>query len=188
MYRSVKIAMNEVGYMEKETPDQLDDKEANAGDKNFTKYARDLDEIIGFYFGAKQGLPWCDVFVDWCFVKGYGVNMARKLLCQPILSRGAGCKFSMEYYKDAGQLYETPEIGDQIFFQKNGIICHTGLVVDVNDRLVTTVEGNTSDLEGIVANGGCVRQKQYALDFEGIAGYGRPDYSLFEPWRSECRP
>lgn len=187
MYKTVKIAMNEVGYLEKETPDDLYDKEANAGDKNFTKYAAEMDDNFGFYIGAKQGLPWCDVFVDWCFVKAYGPSMARKLLCQPILSRGAGCKYSMAYYEDANQLYETPEIGDQIFFQKDGKICHTGLVVDVNSRFVITVEGNTSSQDGIVANGGCVRQKQYPLDFEGIAGYGRPDYSLIEPWRSDCR-
>lgn len=187
MYRTVKIALNEVGYLEKETPEQLYDKEANAGDKNFTKYASEMDSHLGFYRGLKQGLPWCDVFVDWCFVKAYGPTAARKLLCQPILSRGAGCRFSMEYYDEANRLYSTPEIGDQIFFQKDGKICHTGIVVDVNSRFVVTVEGNTSSQQGIVANGGCVRQKQYLLSFEGIAGYGRPDYASVEPETAEFR-
>ena len=65
MHKSVIIALAEVGYLEKETQDSLDDKLQNAGDENFTKYARDLDSRLGLYRGLKQGMPWCDVFVDW---------------------------------------------------------------------------------------------------------------------------
>lgn len=181
MYRSVEIALGEVGYMEKETREALDDKEANAGDENYTKYARDLDARFGFYRGSKQGLPWCDVFVDWCFVQAYGTHMARKLLCQPLLSRGAGCRYSMEYYREAGRLFQEPAVGDQIFFRsESGQVCHTGIVIAVEGDAVTTVEGNTSDAEGIIPNGGCVRRKSYLRSFPGIAGYGRPDYSLAE--------
>mgnify|MGYP000553177094 FL=1 len=66
--------------------------------------------------------------------------------------------------------------GVQIFFQREGTICHTGLVTGVDDSRVYTVEGNTSSETGIVANGGCVAQKSYDLHDPGIAGYGRPDY------------
>lgn len=178
MVKTVEIALSEVGYLEKATDAYLFDKTANAGDRNFTKYARDMDDLLGFYRGSKQGQPWCDVFVDWCFVRAYGVQLARKLLCQPLLSRGAGCRYSMGYYEDAGRLYHSPRIGDQIFFRSGEQICHTGIVVGVDDETVYTIEGNTSSEPGIVANGGCVRQKQYPLDFPGIAGYGRPDYAL----------
>lgn len=179
MYKSIRVALGEVGYMEKETKAQLDDRHANAGDENFTKYARDLDATLGFYRGFKQGMPWCDVFVDWCFVQAYGVHMARKLLCQPMLSRGAGCRYSIAYYEEAGRRFAEPQAGDQIFFRdEKGTVCHTGLVVDVDSDRVYTVEGNTSDTEGIIANGGCVSRKSYAIDFSGIAGYGRPDYAL----------
>ena len=51
-------------------------------------------------------------------------------------------------------------------------------MVKVEDGLVYTVEGNTSDEEGVIPNGGCVTEKQYPMDSTGIAGYGRPDYSL----------
>lgn len=180
MLKTVEIALGEVGYLEKETPELLFDKTANAGDKNFTIYARDLDDILGFYRGTKQGQPWCDVFVDWCFVRAYGVQLARKLLCQPLLSRGAGCRYSMEYYHEAGRLHRTPVVGDQIFFQSNSRVCHTGIVVEVDAAYVYTVEGNTSDAEEIVPNGGSVRRKKYPLEHPGIAGYGRPDYALAE--------
>lgn len=180
MHEAVRIALDEVGYLEKQSPASLDEKQTNAGSDNFTKYARDLDAHFGFYRGSKQGYPWCDVFVDWCFVKAYGVHMARKLLCQPILSRGAGCRYSYSYFEAAGRLFHAPEPGDQVFFQQDGRICHTGLVTAADETYVYTVEGNTSDDAGIVANGGCVREKRYELSFPGLAGYGRPDYSLVE--------
>ena len=177
MHKSVIIALGEVGYLEKQSRRQLYEKHTNPGDENYTKYARDMHAHLGFYRGGKQGLPWCDVFVDWCFVQAYGVIAGRKLLCQPILSKGAGCRYSYGYYREAGRLVDSPQEGDQIFFRREGRICHTGLVTGVKDGRVYTVEGNTSDAEGIVANGGCVAQKSYALDDPGIAGYGRPDYA-----------
>ena len=177
MHKSVIIALGEVGYLEKQSRRQLYEKHTNPGDENYTKYAREMDIQFCFYRGVKQGCPWCDVFVDWCFVQAYGVIAGRKLLCQPILSKGAGCRYSYGYYAQAGQLVDSPQEGDQIFFRREGRICHTGLVTGVKDGRVYTVEGNTSDAQGIVANGGCVAQKSYALDDPGIAGYGRPDYA-----------
>ena len=55
---------------------------------------------------------------------------------------------------------------------------HTGLVVKVAGGRVYTIEGNTSSAAGVVANGGCVRDKSYPLGASYIGGYGRPDYSL----------
>ena len=71
----LSIALGEVGYQEKETDAFLDSVSENAGDENFTKYARDLD-AIDFYNGDKNGYAWCDVFVDWCFVKAFGEEKA----------------------------------------------------------------------------------------------------------------
>ena len=178
MHKSVSIALGEVGYLEKRTPENLDDKLENPGQENYTKYARDMASHLGFYLGSKQGYPWCDVFVDWCFVEAYGVQNARKLLCQPILSKGAGCRHSFAYYQEAGRLAFYPQPGDQIFFRREDHICHTGIVVKVSGDRVYTVEGNTSDEEGVIPNGGCVSEKSYPIDSPSIAGYGRPDYSL----------
>lgn len=41
------------GYLEKKDKNNLDDKTANAGSKNCTKYARDLD-ALGFYNGKSR--------------------------------------------------------------------------------------------------------------------------------------
>ena len=105
----IAIARAEVGYLEKASNKDLDDKTANAGSKNYTKYARDMDAINGFYNGKKQGFAWCDVFVDWCFVQAYGIDEGRALLCQPLKSCGAGCKYSRNYYKAKGRLFSEPQ-------------------------------------------------------------------------------
>lgn len=112
----INIALGEVGYLEKETNDQLDDMTANAGDENYTKYARDLDKL-GFYNGRKQHVAWCDVFVDWVFVIAYGMDAALALTFQPYgkSNCGAGCKYSRQYYQKNGHLFDKPERGDQIF-------------------------------------------------------------------------
>jgi hypothetical protein len=53
-------------------------------------------------------------------------------------------------------------------------------VADVDSTYVYTVEGNTSGGSGVIPNGGGVFQKKYLLGYRGIAGYGRPNYSLVE--------
>lgn len=176
----IKIAMDEIGYLEKKSNSGLYSKTANAGYGNYTKYAHEFDvKYTGFYNGKKNGYPYCDVFVDWCFVKAYGVETAKKLLCQPDKSYGAGCTYSAKYYKQAGQFHEkNPKIGDQIFFwnSKKTSVAHTGLVYYVDSKYVYTIEGNTSVASGVVANGGGVCRKQYSLTYGRIYGYGRPKY------------
>lgn len=177
----IAVAEAEVGYLEKKSNANLDDKTGNAGDKNYTKYARDLD-ALNFYNGRKNGVAWCDVFVDWCFVQAFGKDAALKLTYQPTNNKnncGAGCKYSRNYYKQNKRLFDTPEPGDQIFFYpKDGIggsaIQHTGLVYAVDGTYVYTIEGNTSGANGVVANGGGVCKKKYKLTYNRLAGYGRP--------------
>lgn len=176
----INIALAEVGYLEKASNAQLDSKTANAGKANYTKYARDLDNIK-FYNGRKNGFDWCDVFADWCFNEAYGKDAALYLTCQPTKAAnncGAGCRYSMDYYRAKGRLFSTPEPGDQIFFYSSdkSSISHTGLVYKVSGSRVYTVEGNTSSSSGVIANGGAVAKKSYALTYARIAGYGRPRY------------
>ena len=177
----ISIARAEVGYIEKKSKSQLDDKTANIGSKNYTKYARDMDAISGFYDNKKQGHEWCDVFADWCFVQAFGEPLARELTRQTKGRKlGAGCKYSMGYYKNDGKFYTEPQIGDQIFFytaDKKGI-AHTGIVVGLENGRVQTIEGNTRPNSGVVNNGGMVCEKDYSKTYARIAGYGRPDYSI----------
>ena len=81
----VTIALAEVGYREKASNASLDDKTANAGAANWTKYARDL-AAAGYYNGNKNGYAWCDVFVDWCFFKAYGAVEGQRIQCQSELA------------------------------------------------------------------------------------------------------
>lgn len=178
----IEVAMGEVGYLEKASNADLDDNTANAGDQNFTKYARDLDKL-GFYNGKKNGVAWCDIFTDWCFVKAYGKEAALALTFQPTKAAdncGAGCKYSRQYYQNKGRLFDTPKPGDQIFFYSadKSKISHTGLVYAVDNSYVYTVEGNTSSASGVVDNGGAVSKKKYKLSYERLAGFGRPGYDV----------
>lgn len=164
------LAAAQVDYHEKASNAGLDDKAANNGTGNFTKYARDLDEIPSFYNGKKQGAAWCDMFYDWLFVKCFGADVAMKMLCQPQNSAGAGCKYSKQYYQAAGRFVRDPQIGAQIFFyDAAGQINHTGLVESINGGQITTIEGNTMDR---------VARQTYSINDGTIAGYGIPVWEL----------
>ena len=164
------LARSELGYREKASNANLDDKTANAGGANWTKYARDLDRT-NWYNGGKNGYMWCDVFVDWLFYKCFGDPLGRNMICQPTGSAGAGCLYSAQYYKSAGRwVTNAPQAGDQIFFTYSaGEYSHTGIVEQVNGDTVTTIEGNTSDSVG---------RRNYNIGNPVIAGYGRPKWEL----------
>lgn len=164
------VAAAEIGYKEKASNAQLDDKAANAGSANYTKYARDFDQKYPkWYNGKKNGFAWCDMFVDWCFLTAFGYEKALALLCQPERSTGAGCTYSAGFYKAKGQFYTSnPKPGDQIFFGTSISNCtHTGIVEKADGSKVYTIEGNTSDQ---------VARRSYALNDSKIVGYGRPKY------------
>ena len=165
----IDLAISQLGYHEKASNAQLDAPGANAGSANWNKYARDLDKLGNFYNGAKNGYAWCDVFVDWLFVQSYGREAAQFLLCQPNGSAGAGFQFSAQYFNQHGQFHKSgPQTGDQIFFGSGwSNVWHTGLVVDVGNGTVTTIEGNSSEQ---------VARRVYRLGDGNIFGYGRPDW------------
>lgn len=119
--RLLATARAEIGYIEKETNAQLDDKTANAGDNNWNKYARDLDALGIVYNFNKNGYAWCDIFTDWCFIHTFGLEIGMKLLCQAEKGLGAGCTYSANYYKQKRQFHTSnPQPGDQIFFTDDG--------------------------------------------------------------------
>lgn len=166
----IELALSEVGYKEKASNSQLDDKTANAGHANFNKYANFIDSNYpNFYNGKKNGFDWCAVFVDYLFLKCYGYENALRLTCQPEKSLGASCTADSRYYKQAKRFGNTPRLGSQIFFTTDGTTSyHTGIVVSFNDTTVTTVEGNVSD---------SVQKKTYDRSYQKILGYGYPDYT-----------
>jgi hypothetical protein len=166
----IAVAISELGYKEKRSNSSLDEKEANAGSGNFTKYARDFDEKWpNWYNGKKQGFPWCDLALDHWFLTAYGYENALRLLCQPERSAGAGCTYSLRYYREKGQFHQYgPKAGDQIFFGTSlDNATHTGLVERVEGTTVHTIEGNTGDQ---------VARRHYSIYDSAILGYGRPAY------------
>lgn len=170
--RVVEIAESEIGYVEKATNSQLNDKTANPGSGNYTKYGAFFDSQRGeyeYYNGKKNGFDWCDQFVDWCFAQAFGIDNGRRMLYQPLKSLGAGCKYSAGYFRANNAWSSVPHVGDQIFFGPKGDESHTGIVVAVETGKVHTVEGNAANR---------VMRREYAINDSYIAGYGRPDYNL----------
>lgn len=181
MYSPQKVidaAFAEIGYKEKKSNAMLDSPTANAGSKNYTKFAAALDAIKGFFNGRKQGVAWCAVFVCWCFVKALGPDVARKLLNLPANSSAAGVRWLRIYMMRKGWAVKTPQLGDIVFFRKAGDtdpyrMQHTGLVYGVDAKYVYTVEGNA---------GNAVTRRKYLLTDPRIADYGRP------PWGADFGP
>lgn len=162
----ITVAKNEIGYLEKKSNSQLDDKTANAGYNNYTKYWRDVKpEWNGDY--------WCAVWVSWCFMKAFGLETAKKLL-----------KHWAYVYcptmADLFTLHANPKAGDIVIFwsNKKKEFVHTGIVTKVNGDRFDTIEGNTSDGSSIIANGGSVCAKSYNNSNLPGTKFCRPDYSI----------
>ena len=176
----IKVAEEEVGYLEKKTNAQLDNKTANAGSNNYTKYWRDLAP-------GMNGNAWCNCFINWVFTQAYGSTEAKKLLC----TSGSWSYYtptSAGYFKNKNQWHtSSPEKGDVIYFKNSERIHHVGLVYKVDSSKVYTIEGNTSNASGVVANGGGVAKKSYALNNSAIAGYGRPKYDKEDKEEKETK-
>lgn len=137
------------------------------GENNWNKYAENvgLQQLYGW---KPQNEPWCDTFVDTGFVECFGLELASKLTYQPIGKGSAACRYSAGFYSAHEAFFQTPQVGDQIFFFYDNAINHTGIVVGVSGGVVTTIEGNTSDT---------VARRSYAIGAAVIAGYGRPDWT-----------
>ena len=160
----IATARAEVGYLEKKSNSQLDDKTANAGYNNYTKYWRDV-------YPQYQAEPWCAAFVSWCMMKTFGLNTAKKLLKH----------WPYVYCPTLGSLftkYANPQRGDIVIFYRNGTFAHTGLVTKVEGDKFYTIEGNTSAGTSIIANGGGVCAKSYYNSNLPGTKFCRPDYSI----------
>ena len=185
----INWAENERNYTEKDSLTDLDDKAKNAGDDNYTKYSQEVD-ALGVFSAQVQGQPWCATWVTDGFINTYGVDKGLDMLCQPNKnSNAACCGDAAEYYQKAGRWYTSPQVGDQVFFKTTKYqYAHTGIITEVTDTEVTTIEGNTSSEKGVISNGGAVTKKHYPVSYSGFKGFGRPKYEAkqeepdFEPY------
>ena len=142
----VQTALNEEGYHEKASNSNLDDKTANSGSRNYTKY--------GQHFNL-NGQPWCAQFVSWSADKA-GIPATA-------INRTASVSSFNEFFKSKNRFHGpgsgyTPKRGD--VFMRGGE--HTGIVTGITDGKLKTIEGNTSDT---------VAQRSYNLSTCGFS-YG----------------
>lgn len=160
------------GYLEKESKENLTEFVKNAGDENFTYFAEVYDKLMNT---CLQGFPWCAMFVSYCFYSASGKNLslAKEALWGNLF---ASCQVGVNMARRANRFYSKPEIGDIIFFTNGKRAYHTGIVTDIDNVYVYTMEGNTSADPGVVENGGGVNDKKYKLNYSKILGYGRPFY------------
>lgn len=177
--KMLKIANDEVGYLEKKSLADLDSKIKNAGNNNFTKYAQELKNAVGSPF--VNGVPWCVMFVQWCFFKAYGEESTKRFLHIWTMSCGA---MKEEFIKH-NEYHSDPMVGDIVIFEwyktvnsKKEIKRHTGIVYKVDKDYVYTIEGNTDATRGaeVIENGGGVFKKSYKRNHPRINGYCRPAY------------
>lgn len=152
------IAKNEVGYHE--------------SGNNYTKYAEEIDRTA-FNNGAKNGYPWCAVFIEWLFYKAFGERTAMRMLNLPNGSCAAGCNEFSQYFIGGNNFFRNvpPSPGDVIFFYVGKEINHVGIVERVEEAVIYTIEGNSGD---------GVRRNSYIANHASIAGYGRPKWELVE--------
>lgn len=119
----------------------------NPKDSNKTKYGE---------WYQMNGVPWCMIFVQWCFSQA-GL---------PLEFRSASCVETLDWWQEnhPDKVTGQPKPGDIMIQVKSGGKGHTGIVERVNGNSVTTIEGNTSPTDaGSQDNGGCVARKERKL-------------------------
>lgn len=75
--KTAELMAAESGYLEKASESNLDSKTGNAGYGNYTKYARDVNNIG--LMGC-QGQPWCAVYQFWVNWKIFGKEKALDIM------------------------------------------------------------------------------------------------------------
>ncbi len=116
------------------------------------------------WYGFAHRVEWCACFVSWCANEcGY-------------IDSGTLPKFSLcdkKGLKEEGMWKESePAAGDLIFFDwirdgvQDGVIDHVGIVEEVQEGKIYTIEGNCND---------AVQRQTYDSEDEQIVGYARPN-------------
>lgn len=163
----LKVAEDNIGYHE--------------GPNNWTIFAQVLDDCGYYAPQTKQYVAWCATFCNYCMLKAAIPEDrdddskkydAQNYMYQPSYNNySASASLMAGYFKNAGQFYDDPEVGDMIFFKmSDGNIGHVGIVEDT-DGCITTIEGNAGDQ---------VQRKWYDYGDDKIAGFGRPSYDGYE--------
>ena len=122
-------------------------------------------EIYWRWYGFGSKVNWCACFVSWCADQcGY--------IDAGVIPKFAACVDGAAWFQER-ELWQNrsyvPRAGDIIFFDKQhvGETHHVGIVERVEDGVIYTVEGNSSDQ---------CRQRNYPVGSDKIYGFGVPAY------------
>lgn len=168
-------AVAEDGYIEKASDRDLDSKEGNKGDKNYTKYARDINNLG--LMGC-QAQPWCCTFQFWLEVQEFGLddalkhwNMTKKDYV------GYNCFATYNRFKTAGKTGMKPKPGAVAIFT----FSHAGRVIRIYEKdgrkVWDCAEGNTSSNLND-RNGGQVKIKMREWNDPSVKGFCYIDYGI----------
>ena len=114
------------------------------------------------WYGFDSHVEWCACFVSWCANQS-GLIESGKVPKFSLCSSGVTWFQRKNKWQSGGT---TPSAGMIIFFDwdHDGTSDHVGIVEKCEGGRVYTIEGNSSDQ---------VRQRNYAVDYGAIIGYGR---------------
>lgn len=115
---------------------------------------------MGSAFVNGSATPWCASFVSWCANEcGY--------IDDGIFPKSGAVRTYRQFYESRGLFFDAdgyiPKTGDLIIFWPS----HIGIVQYVENSIVVTIEGNTTD---------SVRSRAYSLTNSRIVGYCTPQY------------
>lgn len=164
----LKRAEAEIGYIEKASASNLDSKTGNKGTANYTKYARDINNLG--LMGC-QAQPWCATFQFWLEVQEFGLDTALKHFHMTKSSYVGYNVFSTRNEFPSSKRSSKPKVGALVVFTHS----HIGRVVSVSGNTFQTIEGNTSPAT-YDRNGGMVAKKSYSVSDSKIDCFLIIDY------------
>jgi hypothetical protein len=130
---------------------------------------------FGLWYGV-NGVPWCNIFVSYCFVHGAGFVICDGFV-GPGVKAGKGCAYvptTEKWLRACGLLLpktQQPQQGDIVIYNLYGTgIDHIGIVSQPLDQLTfLAVEGNTSTSND--SNGGAVMLRKRRM--AQVSSFGR---------------
>ena len=161
---TLAVALSQLEYVEGTSSSGFSGTQGGGG--NYTEFCRN--------YGEGSSYAWCAAYVSFCLFQSRATTSTSKqtiwrdIYCprwyQNMKNQGYG--------HDAGSNY-TPKSGDLVFFTGGG---HIGIVRYFKDGKVYTIEGNTSNSDGLNPEGGGVYCKSYDRGYSKFLGFGTPPY------------
>ena len=184
------VALSQLGYTESNT--NGDFSGTASGSDNYTEYNYNMGSFGSGYGG--DAYPWCASFVSFCLLQsgctdqtstddwcrkheGDSKYIWREVSCNRWAKQLRLCGYFKASDAFDGDYFPIP--ADLVFFTDGtGHETHIGLVLYCDGEYIYTIEGNTSDAEGLEVNGGGVYTKKYPISSEYIRGYGVLPYNV----------